>query len=67
MRAAERAYAAQYGPAQWIRSADQHLELVQSFEVRDPIWAHSVMAAHMHAGRATDLRSRVARRAARDI
>jgi DNA-binding GntR family transcriptional regulator len=50
----------QYTPGELLRSADQHLELVQSFEARDPLWAHSVMAAHILAGRATYLRSRLA-------
>ncbi len=49
----------QYTPAELIRSADQHLELVQSFEARDPIWAHGIMGAHILAGRATYLRSRL--------
>jgi DNA-binding GntR family transcriptional regulator len=48
----------QYTPAELQRSADQHLELVQAFEARDPIWAHSIMGAHILAGRATYLRSR---------
>jgi DNA-binding GntR family transcriptional regulator len=55
-----------YTPAELIRSADQHLELVQAFEARDPVWAHSVMAAHIYAGRATYLRSRTASGAMRD-
>jgi DNA-binding GntR family transcriptional regulator len=50
---------AQYSSAELRRSADQHLELVQAFEARDPMWAHSVMHAHILAGRATYLRSRV--------
>jgi DNA-binding GntR family transcriptional regulator len=49
---------AQYSSAELQRSADQHLELVQAFEARDPIWAHSIMHAHILAGRATYLRSR---------
>ncbi len=49
---------AQYSPAELQRSADQHLELVQAFEARDPMWAHSVMHAHILAGRATYLRGR---------
>jgi DNA-binding GntR family transcriptional regulator len=49
----------QYTPAELIRSADQHLELVQAFETRDPVWAHGIMAAHILAGRATYLRSRL--------
>ena len=47
-----------YSPAQLQRSADQHLELVQAIEGRDPIWAHSIMHAHILAGRATYLHSR---------
>jgi DNA-binding GntR family transcriptional regulator len=54
----------QYTPAELIRSADQHLELVQAFEAHDPVWAHSIMAAHILAGRATYLRSRQAHEAA---
>jgi len=49
---------AQYSPAELQRSADQHLELVQAFEARDPAWAHSIMHAHILAGRATYLRGR---------
>jgi len=54
----------QYTPAELVRSADQHLELVQAFEVRDPVWAHSIMAAHILAGRATYLRSQLEHAAA---
>jgi DNA-binding GntR family transcriptional regulator len=54
----------QYTPAELLRSADQHLELVQAFEAHDPVWAHSIMAAHILAGRATYLRSRRADEAA---
>jgi DNA-binding GntR family transcriptional regulator len=52
----------QYTAAELRRSADQHLELVQAVEARDPIWAHSVMRAHILAGRATYMRSRRAAR-----
>ena len=48
----------QYTRAELQRSADQHLELVQAFEARDPVWAHSIMRAHILAGRATYIRSR---------
>ena len=48
----------QYTPAELQRSADQHLELVEALEARDPLWAHSIMRAHILAGRATYLRSR---------
>ncbi len=48
----------QYTPSELQRSADQHLELVQALEARDPLWAHSIMRAHILAGRATYLRSR---------
>jgi DNA-binding GntR family transcriptional regulator len=48
----------QYTPAELQRSADQHLELVQALEARDPLWAHSIMRMHILAGRATYLRSR---------
>jgi len=48
----------QYTPAELKRSADQHAELVQALEARDPTWAHSIMRAHILAGRATYLRSR---------
>jgi DNA-binding GntR family transcriptional regulator len=50
----------QYTPAELIRSARQHLELVQAFQERDPTWAHSIMTSHIHAARATYLRSRLA-------
>ncbi len=49
---------AQYAPGELQRSADQHLELVQAIEMRDGAWAHSVMHAHILAGRATYLRGR---------
>lgn len=48
----------QYSRTELQRSADQHLELVQAFEARDALWAHSVMRAHILAGRATYIRSR---------
>jgi len=48
----------QYSTVELQRSADQHVELVQALEARDPLWAHSVMRAHILAGRATYLRSR---------
>ena len=40
------------------RAVEQHLELVQALEARDPIWAHGIMQAHILAGRATYIRSR---------
>ncbi len=46
----------QYTPVELIRSADQHLELVQAFEARDPAWAQGIMGAHILTGRATYLR-----------
>ncbi|MGC8518729.1 MAG: GntR family transcriptional regulator [Steroidobacteraceae bacterium] len=52
---------AQYTPGELRRSADQHLELVQAIEARDGEWAHSVMHAHILAGRATYLRGRRSR------
>jgi DNA-binding GntR family transcriptional regulator len=48
----------EYTAAELRRSADQHLELVQALEARDPDWAHSIMQAHIMTGRATYLRSR---------
>lgn len=48
----------QYTRVELQRSADQHLELVQAFEARDPLWAQSIMRAHILAGRATYIRSR---------
>jgi len=48
----------QYTPTELVRSADQHLELVQAFEERDPAWAHGIMQAHILAGRAAYLRDR---------
>jgi DNA-binding GntR family transcriptional regulator len=53
----------QYTPAELKRSADQHAELVQALEAHDPTWAHSIMRAHILAGRATYLRSRPPRQA----
>jgi len=47
---------ARYSPGELQRSADQHLELVQAIEAHDPLWAHSVMHAHILAGRNTYLR-----------
>jgi DNA-binding GntR family transcriptional regulator len=35
------------------RSAAQHLELVRSFEARDPDWARSVMTSHIRSARHT--------------
>lgn len=49
---------AQYAAGELQRSADQHLELVQAIEAHDGAWAHSVMHAHILAGRATYLRGR---------
>ncbi len=57
-RAADSPRLAKYAPAELQRSADQHLELVQAIEARDGTWAHSVMRAHILAGRATYLRGR---------
>jgi DNA-binding GntR family transcriptional regulator len=48
----------QYSRAELVRSADQHLELVQAFQERDPERAHSIMRAHILAGRSTYLRGR---------
>jgi DNA-binding GntR family transcriptional regulator len=47
-----------YTSTELKRSADQHLELVQAFEERDPSRAHSIMHAHILAGRAAYLRGR---------
>ena len=49
---------AQYSPSELQRSAEQHLELVQAIEARDPMWAQSVMHSHILAGRNTYLRGR---------
>jgi DNA-binding GntR family transcriptional regulator len=48
----------EYSPSELQRSADQHLELVQALEARDPGWAASVMQTHIMAGRGAYLRSR---------
>lgn len=48
----------QYTPTELKRSADQHLELIQAFEERDSMWAHSIMRTHILAGRAAYLRGR---------
>lgn len=50
----------QYTPVELVRSADQHLELVQALEARDPLWAQAIMGAHILTGRATYLRGRSA-------
>ncbi len=49
----------QYTPVELRRSADQHLELVNAIEAHDPMWAHSVMHAHILTGRASYLRGRL--------
>lgn len=49
---------ARYSTTELQRSADQHLELVQAFEVRDPDWAYSIMSAHILAAKASYLRHR---------
>jgi DNA-binding GntR family transcriptional regulator len=48
----------QYSAGELQRSADQHVELVQALEARDPVWAQGVMRAHILAGRGAYLRSR---------
>ena len=50
----------QYTRAELRRSADQHVELVQALEARDPLWARSIMQAHILSGRATYFRRRSA-------
>lgn len=51
----------EYTDSELRRSADQHLELVQALEARDPEWAHGIMRAHIMTGRATYLRSQGAK------
>jgi DNA-binding GntR family transcriptional regulator len=45
-----------YGPAEFRRSVNQHLELVEALKARDGIWARSVMVSHILAGRNALLR-----------
>lgn len=40
-----------YTPDDLTRSAQHHLELCSALESRDPEWAASVMASHVHAAR----------------
>jgi len=40
-----------YGPAEFRRSVNQHMELIQALKARDGIWARSVMVSHILAGR----------------
>ena len=41
-----------YDPAALARSFAHHRELISAFEARDPLWAGSVMRAHVYAARA---------------
>lgn len=40
-----------YGPAEFKRSVNQHLELVDALKARDGTWARSIMVSHILAGR----------------
>ena len=40
-----------YTPEDLLRSAQHHVELCSALEARDPDWAASVMASHVHAAR----------------
>ncbi len=39
-----------YDPAEIVRSMAHHRELIDAFTARDPVWAESVMRAHLSAG-----------------
>jgi DNA-binding GntR family transcriptional regulator len=45
-----------YGPAEFRRSVNQHIELIEALKARDGIWARSVMVGHILAGRNALLR-----------
>ena len=45
-----------YGPAEFMRSVNQQVELVEALRARDGIWARSVMVSHILAGRNALLR-----------
>jgi DNA-binding GntR family transcriptional regulator len=40
---------AKYDPAELLRSASHHLEIVSALEARDADWAASIMRSHIHA------------------
>lgn len=44
---------AHYDPAELLRSADHHLEIVSALEARDPEWAYTAMRTHILAARAS--------------
>jgi DNA-binding GntR family transcriptional regulator len=46
-----------YSPEELRRSLGQHLELVEAIRARDALWARSVMASHILAGRNALLQS----------
>lgn len=40
---------AKYEPAELLRSASHHLEIVDALEARNPDWAAAIMRSHIHA------------------
>jgi len=48
---------ATYEPAELLRSASHHIEIVSALEARDPEWAAAVMRSHIHAGHSSSRRS----------
>ncbi len=52
----------QYDPAELLRSAAHHLEIVSALKARNPDWAASIMLSHIHA--AQSIRQRAHRREA---
>jgi len=48
---------ATYEPAELLRSASHHLEIVSALEARDSEWAAAIMRSHIHAARSSSSRS----------
>ena len=48
---------ATYEPAELLRSASHHIEIVSALEARDPEWAAAVMRSHIQAGHNSSRRS----------
>ncbi|MFT0549019.1 GntR family transcriptional regulator [Allopusillimonas ginsengisoli] len=46
-----------YDPKEIVRSMAHHRELLDAFGVRDPVWAESIMRAHLSAGHRSSRRS----------
>lgn len=49
----ERLTFAKYERATFLRSAQQHHDLVDAIAARDPVWAETAMRAHIHAAKFT--------------